>query len=137
MGLDPALVANTRDWLLLAGEDLGTAELSLAAAPPFLRSALFHCQQSAEKALKALLTWHDVPFRMTHSLEELGEACVRIDPALAPLVDRLTPLTNYAVRFRYPGSPWEPVLDEARESLALAHEVVNFILSCLPSEARP
>lgn len=131
MAPDPALVANTKEWLSLAGEDLVTAELSPAASPPLLRSCLFHCQQCAEKSLKALLAWHDVPFRRTHSLEELGEASVKIDPALAPLLDRLAPLTNYAVRFRYPGAPWRPDVDEAGESLVIARGVVDFVLSRL------
>jgi HEPN domain-containing protein len=128
---DPALVAYTKEWLSLAGEDLVTAELSLAASPPLLRSCLFHCQQCAEKALKAFLAWHDVPFRKTHSLEELGEASVQIDPTLAPLLDRLVPLSNYAVRFRYPGAPWRPDFDEARESLGIARGVVDFVFSRL------
>ena len=38
----------------------------MAADPPLLEDALFHCQQAVEKVLKALLTWHDEPFRKTH-----------------------------------------------------------------------
>lgn len=35
--------------------------------------------------------WHDRPFRKTHSLEELGEACLAIEPGLRPIVDRAVP----------------------------------------------
>ncbi len=53
---DPVLVANTREWLERAKEDLETGAFSLTADPPFVRSALFHCQQAVEKAMKAFLT---------------------------------------------------------------------------------
>src|ERR1035438_9020877 len=75
---DPVLVSNTREWLLRAKEDLDNAQHDLKATPPFVRDALFHCRQAVEKAMKALLTWHDSPFRKTHNLEELGELCTKI-----------------------------------------------------------
>jgi len=43
---------------------------------------VFHCQQAAEKALKARLVRFDVPFRKTHNLEELGAACIALDASL-------------------------------------------------------
>ncbi len=36
--------------------------------------------------------WHSIAFRKTHSLEEIGEQCLRIDGTLKPLVDRAVPL---------------------------------------------
>jgi HEPN domain-containing protein len=102
------------------------------ATPPFVRDALFHCQQVVEKAMKALLTWHDSAFWKTHNLEELGELCTRIDGTLAPAVEDVTPLTEYSARFRYPGAPWDPTLQEARESIELARTFVHTILKRLP-----
>ena len=67
---DQVLIANTREWLLRAKEDLDNAQLDLTATPPFVRDALFHCQQVVEKAMKALLTWHDSAFRKTHTLKQ-------------------------------------------------------------------
>jgi HEPN domain-containing protein len=129
---DPVLVANTREWLVRAKEDLDNARHDLTATPPFVRDALFHCQQGVEKAMKALLTWHDLAFPKTHNLEELGELCVRIDGTLAVVMEDVTPLTEYAARFRYPGAPWEPTLQEARESIELARTFVDAILKRLP-----
>ena len=71
-------VADTRGWLLKAADDLRGAEIDLAAEPPLTGDALFHCQQAAEKALKALLAWHDVPFRKTHDLAEIGQQCTTL-----------------------------------------------------------
>ena len=129
---DPVLVSNTAEWLLLAEEDLANPRHDLNAKPPFVRDALFHCQQVAEKAMKAFLTWHDAAFRKTHNLEELGELCVSLDPSLVPAVEIVTPLTEYAARFRYPGAPWEPNLHEAQESIELARDFLHSILKRLP-----
>lgn len=40
-----------------------------------------------EKSFKALLAWHDVPFRKTHDLEAIGAACLEIDASLRTVVD--------------------------------------------------
>jgi HEPN domain-containing protein len=102
-----------------------------------LRSALFHCQQCAEKALKAFLTWHDVPFRKVHELEELGVQCRQIDSTLAPFVEGVEPLTKYVSRFRYPGAPYTPSLEEGQAALALARGLLEVIGSRLPLAVRP
>ena len=65
---DPQRVADTMAWLRRSEDDLRAAEVDLAADAPLLGDAAFHCQQAVEKALKAFLTWHDLPFRKTHDL---------------------------------------------------------------------
>jgi HEPN domain-containing protein len=98
---------------------------------------VFHCQQAAEKALKGFLTWHQVPFRKTHNLEEVGEQCLRLDPTLKDLIDRAAPLTEYAWKFRYPGEPGAPTAEETQEAFSTVREVYAAVLGRLPSEARP
>jgi len=123
MAVDPVLVADTRGWLAKAANDLRGAEIDLAAVPPLLEDALFHCQQVAEKSLKAFLTFHNQPFRKTHNLEELGEACLRLDAALKEIIDEAVPLPEFAWAFRYPGNPPPPSLDEVSEALSIANEL--------------
>jgi len=130
--VDPILLYNTREWLRRAKEDLDAAALVLTVPSPLIRTALFHSQQAVEKAMKAFLTWHDAAFREVHNLEELGESCIRLDATLASSVTRVTVLTKYAVRFRYPGAPYEPDVEEAQESLGLAQEFVEVVLAKLP-----
>jgi hypothetical protein len=66
------------------------------------------------------------------NLEELGELCTRIDGSLATAIEDVTPLTDYAARFRYPGASWEPTLQEAQESIELARTFGHTILKRLP-----
>jgi HEPN domain-containing protein len=134
---DPALVAEVRAWLSKAGKDLAAAAYELQADPPFADDIVFHAQQAAEKSLKAFLSWHRVPFRKTHNLIELGEACCQIDQSLDPLLRRAAPLTEYAWKFRYPGDPEEATAEEAAGALATAREVFEAVLRCLPSEVFP
>jgi len=135
--VDPVRSTITREWLLRAKEDLASVERLLEDPLPLVQPALFHCQQAVEKAFKAFLTWHDVPFRRIHVLEELAKACLRLDPSLQPLVATSTSLSAYAVRFRYPGAPYQPSLEEARAAEAIAREVFEAILARLPEEVRP
>lgn len=130
-------VADTRAWLVRAREDLRGAEIDLAASPPLLGDAAFHCQQATEKALKAFLAWHDRPFRKTHDLVELGAECVAVDPTLEPHLRSTAPLTEYAWRYRYPGEPSEPEESEVRQALDLARAVVALALERLPAETHP
>jgi HEPN domain-containing protein len=130
---DEARRGDTRAWLAKARTDLRSAEHALAASPPLLEDVLFHCQQTIEKAMKGLLVWHDVPFRKTHSLEELGRQCVAIEPTLEPLADRVSPLSEYAWRFRYPDEQDSPAREEAEAALGAARAALAAIADCLPS----
>lgn len=137
MPLDPILVRETRAWLVKASNDLRGAEIDLAAIPALTEDALFHCQQAVEKAFKALLTFHNCPFRKTHNLEEIGEACLKIAPTLKTIVDEAVPLTEYAWAFRYPGDPEVPKPNEAQAALAVAKRIYKAILELVPDETHP
>jgi HEPN domain-containing protein len=84
MAADAARAADTRGWLRRAAADLRGADIDLVADPPLIGDAVFHCQQAAEKALKAFLAWHDLPFRKTHDLGEIGQQCIALDRSLEP-----------------------------------------------------
>jgi HEPN domain-containing protein len=72
---DEARAEDVRAWLKKAALDLYTAQHLISAGELNLRAdAVFHAQQAAEKALKGFLAWHDVPFRKTHNIGELGKA---------------------------------------------------------------
>jgi HEPN domain-containing protein len=138
MAPDEARTEDVRAWLQKAALDLRAAEHAMSAPEVCLRSdVVFHAQQAAERAFKAFLAWHDVPFQKTHKLEELGRASVSIDATLRAIADRAAPLTEYAWRFRYPGEPSEPSREEADESLNTAREVLDLLASRLPKNVQP
>ena len=132
---DPVRLADARAWLSKADMDLRAAAHELTAVPPFTADAVFHAQQATEKTLKGFLAWHDTPFRKTHDLAEIGRQCVSIDRSLESLLIRAAELTQYAWKFRYPGEPGEPSLEEANVSIDLAREVYEAIVARVPPES--
>jgi len=134
---DPARLADAGAWFAKAASDLRAAEHDLVAKPPLTDDVLFHAQQAAEKSMKGFLAWHDLAFRKTHDLSELGRQCESLDASLEPVLKRAQSLTVFAWAFRYPGEHEQPPLDEALTALTLAREVYETLLRLLPAEARP
>lgn len=121
-------------WLTKARQDLDAAEW-LIESPISLYSAVgFHCQQSAEKAIKAYLTWKDFPFEKTHSLIALVGICLDFEPSFEQLRNAATFLNPYAVTFRYPGDVPNIPREDAEQAIVHAKEIWGFIVSQLPSQ---
>ena len=117
----------TRAWLDKGRSDLKSARVLLNNAPPITDTATFHCQQAAEKHLKAFLVAHGVPFDRVHNLVYLLDACVEVDARLSCLAGQAALLTPYAVMSRYPGSMPEPVPEHAEAAYAAALQVVEAV----------
>ena len=107
-------------WLRQAAKDRNAAQVLVKPEPS---RSVFHSQQAAEKAVKAFLTFHQIPFRKTHNLTDLGSQCASVDPSLEALLREGADLTDYASAFRYPDAPYEPDADEAARALAAATEL--------------
>ena len=138
MSPEGARLQDVRAWLSKAELVLRAAAHEMSApAEALWADVMFHAQQAAEKALKAFLAWHDVPFRKTHNLEELGQQCVELDANLATIAAQAAPLTEYAWIFRYPGELHEPDSAEAEQALVAARSVSEAVLEHLPPQARP
>jgi HEPN domain-containing protein len=134
---EDARLQDVRAWLSKAELDMKAAAHEMSApAEGLWGDVVFHAQQAAEKTMKAFLAWHDVPFRKTHNIEELGQKCAELDATLATVTAQAAPLTEYAWKFRYPGESDEPRPEEAEEALAAARNVYEAILTRLPA-ARP
>lgn len=114
-------------WMQKADNDLRGAQIDLQANPALIEDALFHCQQAAEKAMKAFLAAKDVPFRKTHDLDELALACERLDASLKEALNPARDLTVFAWEFRYPGTDDPPPEAEVHVSLVLAQNAVDAV----------
>jgi HEPN domain-containing protein len=74
----------------------------------------FHCQQAAEKPLKALLSELAVNVRRTHDLIELLDLLEDAGEPLPPALREVENLNPYAVIFRYEDDASAASLDRAR-----------------------
>lgn len=134
--MDDAKTHQICQWLFKAGHDLRSARRLFTDEPPILDTAAYHCQQAAEKALKAFLVLHDIPFSKIHLLLPLVEQCVDVDPVFADLREAAEALTPFATVFRYPGDVLEPEMTDVVEGIALAEQVVEFVRARVPGEAK-
>ncbi|MBW2185939.1 MAG: HEPN domain-containing protein [Deltaproteobacteria bacterium] len=123
-------------WLTKAAHDLSSARCLSRAKPPINDTAVYHCQQAAEKALKAYLLLMGHSVYKTHLLLPLVEQCMEFDPLFSVLRDAAEILTPYATTFRYPGELMEPLVEDVAEALDLGQLVFGFVLSRMPVEVK-
>jgi HEPN domain-containing protein len=114
-------------WLIKARSDLATAKLLIKGGERHLDTGSYHCQQAAEKAIKAWLTAVEVIFTKTHSLEILVRLCIPSEPDFQRFLDHAVELTPFATEFRYPGEELEPSQEEANTALSLAEDITIWI----------
>jgi len=69
-----------KEWLRLADDDLRLAGLTMKDDEPVYWAAAFHCQQAAEKSLKAFLAYNEYHVEKTHDIEFLVKLCIKILP---------------------------------------------------------
>lgn len=119
------------DWLHNADADMDLAEHLLSEGAPFPGAIAFHCQQAAEKYLKAFLTWRQIAFPKTHDLEELLDIVETVEGNLAASLRDVIVLTPYGVELRYPGDRPSATPETARKAVGLAREVRDGVLKML------
>jgi HEPN domain-containing protein len=97
--------AATRDWIEKAEADfLAAVDLARRRKLPLHDMVCFHCQQSAEKYLKARLEEGAVNFPKTHDLENLLTLLLPLEPLWAALNAATKRLKPFGVLIRYPGN---------------------------------
>ncbi len=93
----------TAEWVRKAEEDYDGARRLTATKPPLHDLVCFHCQQAAEKYLKALLQELGLAIPRIHELDVLLDLLLPHDVSLRSLRRAVNILTQYAVDYRYPG----------------------------------
>jgi HEPN domain-containing protein len=135
--MDEAKRELVRHWLTIALDDLASARKLASEPDAHLNTAVFHCQQAAEKAVKAFLVFCDQPFEKIHDIAKLMNQAAGMEPRLQTLLSRVAPLTRYVAQFRYPSVEIAASEEEFEEALQAAQQLFNFVLSLLPKEVQP
>jgi len=115
-----------RNIVTRARNDIGAARHLLDADKQMTDIICFHCQQAAEKYLKAWLHYRHEDVPRTHNLIELLALCERGDPEFSRISD-VGVLTHYAVEMRYAEDFHMPSTEEARRAVELANGVEKFV----------
>jgi HEPN domain-containing protein len=123
----------TKEWVDKAEKDIYSADLLLHAGEvPVPDYACFHCQQGAEKYLKAYLQEHQIEFERKHNLIPLVLLCQSLDSDFKQLKKDLSQLERYAVVVRYPGIAIS--VNTAEDALKAADRVRKFVRRKLKAE---
>jgi HEPN domain-containing protein len=125
-----------KNWLIKSQHDLLAAQKLSGEPEIYADVAIYHCQQSAEKALKGFLIWHDQTFPRTHDVRLLLQLAMAINPVLQQQQDASEILTPYATEFRYPSDVMQPTAAELQEALEKAAGLFGLVTSLLSDEIR-
>ena len=90
-----------KEWLEFAAMDLDSAQFLLGMRPVPVEIICYHCEQAAEKLLKAVLVAADVEPPKTHDLIQLCKKCAELDEEYEALADSCIELSPYGVQVRY------------------------------------
>jgi len=90
------------EWIELAEQDLNSGIYLMNMVPKPLEIICYHCQQSAEKYLKAFLVKNEEQIVRTHDLTVLHLKCKTIDSDIDKIKKECANLTNFSVNIRYP-----------------------------------
>ena len=114
---------NPLEWLKRAKGDLRLAERYEKGI--YYEDLCFHCQQAAEKAIKAVLVFKGISFVKTHDVKFLLSLLPESLASSLPLAE-VTKITRYAVSTRYPGE-FEPVTRaDWKRALKTADKVIKW-----------
>jgi HEPN domain-containing protein len=129
--MDPEHYHEIQQWLSKSQRDLAAARVLFQHQ--LFDATVYHCQQSAEKALKAYLVYQQLILQKTHNLVVLLESCIKFNTNFEVLRNSAESLTPYATEFRYPGDIIEPEQDDVEEALEMAVLVLSFVTKAVPS----
>ena len=132
--MDEATLNEAGGWLRKARSDLASARKLASGSDPYLDTAIYHCQQAAEKALTIFLSYHAQPFGKTHDLRVLIAQASTLEAGFRSWQDAADRLTPLGTEFRYPGGILKPDREEFDTALGFADGIVSFATSLLPKD---
>lgn len=121
-------------WTVKARRDLIAAQ---KLAPELPDIAIYHCQQAAEKALKAVLAYNGQDPGKTHNLATLIQQVSAYLPQLCSRLEEARLLSKYNIEYRYPVDSTEdlnPTPGELRKAYRFAKAIVDDVMAGIPAE---
>ncbi|MFO7882636.1 MAG: HEPN domain-containing protein [Kosmotogaceae bacterium] len=115
-----------KEWLDYAHHDLQAAEFLMKMTPKPLEIICYHCQQSAEKTLKAFLAFKNQEIPKVHDLTYLLDKCVELSPKLKKLQQEALDLTDYSTIVRYPFNI-ELNISDTKQALKNARKIYKIV----------
>lgn len=118
-------IAFIKQWILKANEDLLVVSKLTEFEFIATSSVCFHCQQAAEKFLKAFLISRGVDIKKTHNIEFLLAECSDFDSDFSEIDPKN--LSDFGVDVRYPGDMYTPSIKETIEHKEIAFRIKKVV----------
>jgi HEPN domain-containing protein len=115
-------------WIRFAQDDFDLALIASERFRPFIEGACYHCQQAAEKILKAYTLAQTGSRTKSHELEDLLDACVLYSAEFNNLRNACKDLEPYTILARYPADI-EPTEYHMKKALKDADAILTFTKS--------
>lgn len=122
------------EWIRFSKSDLDSAQYLRAMHPLPVEIICCHCQQSAEKALKAFLLSGKQEIKKTHDLRFLLGECLTLDADFQHIADACSRVTVHGAQSRYPFSV-EINEDDMALALSDAEKIFRFVSEKLQETA--
>jgi HEPN domain-containing protein len=122
----------SKQWIAKAKNDLLNADNNLKAEEIPLDTVCFHCQQAAEKFLKAYLVANGSSYPISHDLILILEKILPLNSSAEALRDDLALLMPYAVEIRYPDDWFMPTEEDAKEAREAVARVMSWLQNAIP-----
>jgi HEPN domain-containing protein len=125
------------EWLRYAQNDLIVAKHCIEDLyPKQTEIAGYHCQQCAEKALKAFLIYNDIEPPKIHDLKVLCKICQDINALFAEIATPCAHLTIYGVAVRYPDE-FSPDVNMIKLAINEALHIYDLVFSSCSNAVAP
>jgi HEPN domain-containing protein len=122
----------SKRWIVKAKNDLLNADNNLKAEEIPFDTVCFHCQQAAEKFLKAYLVANGNSYPISHDLILILEKILPLNASAEVLRDDLALLMPYAVEIRYPDDWFMPTEEDAKDAREAVSHVTSWLQNALP-----
>jgi HEPN domain-containing protein len=116
-----------KEWIYEANNDLGLAEFVIDNDGKYYDLVCFHCQQAAEKYLKAYIIYLRLHYEKVHDLKYLLNVIEKKREVPKELKRYADLLNEYTIDSRYPDYWHDPTLEETKECIKAAHDFKKYI----------
>ena len=114
------------ELIFIAENDFKSAQILANHYQPQIEISCYHCQQCAEKALKAFISFHKNSFKFIHNLNELRTDCQIIDQSFITITEECEVLNRYFNDTRY-SSKLDLTETHLHQALKHAEKILNFV----------
>ncbi len=127
-------IEEIKDWIEKADHDLGSAKIIYLHLPDYFDIIAFHCQQSVEKYIKAILIYYKIDFIKSHDLVYLLDLLSRKIEIDELKFKKAFTLNNFGVQIRYPNKIIKLSKDELETAIQISEEFRLFAVKSIGLE---